>query len=561
MGRIEPVTARRGTLARLAWRVGRFRRPLIEVDPPPTDIRTEWNVPVVMRDGVTLRANVFRPATDEPVPAIMSVHPYNKDNIPANGRNGKRLNIQYRMLPQPHPIRYSGWTGWEAPDPAVWVPRGYAIVNADMRGGGKSDGVGHLFSDEEARDYAELISWAADQSWCTGKVGLDGVSYLAISQYKVAALGPEHLAAICPWEGFSDLYRDFVYPGGVRENGFSRLWTSQNKKKARLGHDYGKEVDAHSERDQFYEALTPDLPAITVPMLVCGSFSDHSLHTRGSFELFRRSGSTQKWLYTHRDGKWAAYYGPEATETRATFFDHFLRGIDNGWEQRPAVRLAIYERGPDPVDVRLEAEWPPADLTWSTLYLSQRGLREDLGPGSRSSYENQGNGASFDWELPADLDVIGPMALRLYLSTVGNNDPFVFVAVRKLHDGAVDYFEGSLGFNRDVVTTGWQRAAFRELDEQLSAPYRPVHTFRKAEPLQEGEIVPVDIELREHATRLRKGDVLRLEVRGHWHFPNNPVTGQWPVNYQSSKQGSCIIHLGNDHPSALLLGHRPAGTP
>jgi putative CocE/NonD family hydrolase len=70
-------------------------------------------------------------------------------------------------------------------------------------------------------NYYDLIEWAGMQSWSSGLVGLDGVSYLAISQYKVAALKPPSLAAICPWEGLSDLYRDFAYPGGVREDGFS----------------------------------------------------------------------------------------------------------------------------------------------------------------------------------------------------------------------------------------------------------------------------------------------------------------------------------------------------
>jgi predicted acyl esterase len=549
----------RGALARLVWRAKRVVRPLVEVTRPPSDVVAEWNVPVTIRDGVTLRVNVFRPPTDEPVPVIMSAHPYGKDRIPINGRKGKGLNIQYRMLPQPHPLTISAWTGWEAPDPAVWVPRGYAVVNADLRGGGKSEGVGRLLSDEEAQDYAELIEWAARQAWCNGRVGLDGVSYLAISQYKVAAVHPEHLAAICPWEGFSDLYRDWVYPGGVRENGFSLLWGKMTGRSARVDVDLSKELEAHTERDGFYEERTPDLPAISVPMLVCGSFSDHSLHTRGSFELFRQASSSQKWLYTHRSGKWSAYYGADATETRAAFFDHFLRGIENGWDRRPPVRLAIHERGPDPAEVCHEAAWPPPDLTWSERYLSPKGLVDEPGPASTVSYENNGPGVAFEWELPADLDVIGPMALRLHLSATGDDDPRVFVAVNKVRGGSVVPFEGSLGFDRDAVTTGWQRPAFRELDEALSAPHRPVHTFRSPEPLRPAEIVPVDVELREQATRFRAGDTLRLEVRGHWHFPRNPVTGQFPCGYRSSKRGSCVIHMGTEHQSALLLGHRPPG--
>lgn len=97
---------------------------------------------------------------------------------------------------------------------------GYVVINADTRGSGKSGGGKSVLSDQEALDYYDLIEWAAIQPWSNGKVGLNGVSYLAISQYKVAALKPPHLAAICPWEGFSDFYQDLGRPGGIREDGF-----------------------------------------------------------------------------------------------------------------------------------------------------------------------------------------------------------------------------------------------------------------------------------------------------------------------------------------------------
>ena len=98
-----------------------------------------------------------------------------------------------------------------------------------------------MFSDEEAQDYYDLIEWAGVQPWSNGRVGLDGVSYLCMSQYKVAALNPPHLAAICPWEGFSDLYRDFARPGGSREDGFSIVWNKGTSKVARLRGDFRRE--------------------------------------------------------------------------------------------------------------------------------------------------------------------------------------------------------------------------------------------------------------------------------------------------------------------------------
>ena len=92
--------------------------------------------------------------------------------------------------------------------------------------------------------------------------------YLAISQYKVAALRPPHLAAICPWEGLSDVYRDFARPGGILEEGFSKLWSWLTGKEARVRTSLYEAIQQHPERDEWYEARTPHLERIEVPILV-----------------------------------------------------------------------------------------------------------------------------------------------------------------------------------------------------------------------------------------------------------------------------------------------------
>ena len=74
------------------------------------------------------------------VPGDPGAHPYGKDNLPRRRGRGCWLSIQYRMLRQPSRVRFSAWTGWEAPDPAWWVAQGYAVVNCDLRGAGTSDG-------------------------------------------------------------------------------------------------------------------------------------------------------------------------------------------------------------------------------------------------------------------------------------------------------------------------------------------------------------------------------------------------------------------------------------
>lgn len=540
-------------------------RPRVRIFKAPAGIHVDWDVPVKVRDGTTLRVNVFRPEGDARAPVIMSAHPYGKDRIPARTKSGRGLDLQYRLFPQPHPIEISEWTSWEAPDPAVWVPRGYAVVNVDLRGGGTAEGIADLFSDQEALDYYDVIEWAGVQSWCSGRVGLNGVSYLAISQYKVAALRPPHLAAMCPWEGFTDLYRDFARPGGVREDGFTVIWDRGIKRGVRVHTQFRKEIVDRPERDEWYQSAVPDLARIEVPVLVCGSFSDHSLHTQGSFEVFRRVSSPLKSLYTHRDGKWCAFYSQEATAVRGRFFDHTLKGLDNGWDKEPAVRLAIYDGGPEPVAETGEENWPPRDLRWRTLTLdsARKVIVEQSEPGlvASVSFRTHRDTVKFFWTVPENIDIIGPMALRLYVAVRGAEDVFLFAGVRKIRAGVEMKFEGSFGFSGDMVSKGWQRASHRELEEQLSSPSHPVHRHRIAQPLRAGEIVPVDIALRPHATRFLKGDVLRLDIRGSWHYPRDLLRGQFPTYYQSSPKAVCVLHTGGAFDACLTLGTRPITLP
>jgi predicted acyl esterase len=556
-----------GSPGKSAWRFLRnVIRPNVRVTPLPRGILVDWDVPVTVRDGTKLRVNVFRPQTSsQPVPVLMSAHPYGKDKIPAKTRG---VPMNYRLVLQPRAVCFSEMTSWEAPDPAVWVPRGYAVVNADLRGAGTSDGIGDLFTEAEAVDYYDLIEWAGTQAWSNGRVALDGVSYLAISQYRVATLHPPHLAAICPWEGFTDIYRDFMRPGGVRENGFSVIWGDSSTRIMRVQTDLRKEFNSRPERDAWFESITPELERIHVPMLVCGSFSDHALHSRGAMEAFRRVSSKHKWLYTHRDGKWCHYYDPEATETRGRFFDRFLKGIDNGWERQPSVRLAIYDIGSQPAKIVGVDSWPPSGLQWSTLALDASSGTLTSAPPQQAasiSFDMRRGEAVFSWILPEDMDILGPMALRVHIEVRRAEDVYLFAGVRKIRNNVEVLYEGTFGFPLDMVTKGWQRAGHRELDRQLSTPAQPVHTHRRVEPLRKGEVVPVDIALIPHATCFRKGDVLRLELRGRWHYSRNPFTGTFPFGYERSPKGTCVIHAGGVYDSGLLFGHCPdaeaLGTP
>ena len=533
-------------------RLAAFLHPPVTVVPAPADVRVERDVEVTMRDGVILRVNVYRPADDEPVPVLLSAHPYGKDNHPHRTRRGWSLNFQYRIMNQSAPVEISSETGWEAPDPVWWVSQGYAVINADLRGAGTSDGVGSLLTDSEAADTVELIEWAGAQPWSTGSVGMLGVSYLALSQYKAAALHPPSLKAICPWEGFTDAYRDFMTPGGVVENGFTTIWLAMSKRITRLSVDLGKERKAHPQRDAWWDAITPDLAAITVPMLVCTSFSDDNVHSQGSMRAFETVSSTDRFAYAHRGPKWATFYGEPARVAQLQFFDRYLKLRDV--PKLPPIRLEVRGSASEVVDVRDEQEWPLARTVWTDLPLGENGtMGRSSGETGSIRFTLRRDAAAFTWTVDEDVELTGPMALKVWLSLDGVDDANIFVGVEKRSGNQVVTFEGSYGYGRDRVTSGRLRVALRELDAELSTPHQPEHTFRTVQPVTPGEIVPLEIPLLASSTLFRAGDELRLLVAGRYLEPRNPLFGHFPAHYVPSQRGRGIMHFGGDHPSRLLV--------
>ena len=187
-------------------------------------MRIERDVSIRLRDGVEIYADVFRPLGDEPAAPLIAWGPYGK-HVP---------NQPERYLPGAvDPKNLTPRTAFEAPNPDYWVPAGYAVLNVNPRGTWHSGGRASYLSEQEALDFYDVIEWAGTQPWGNGKVGLSGVSYLASSQWRVADLNPPHLAAINPWEGWSDTYREVVYHGGVPDSSF---W-------AYIGQRWGAECD------------------------------------------------------------------------------------------------------------------------------------------------------------------------------------------------------------------------------------------------------------------------------------------------------------------------------
>ena len=527
--------------------------PPVTVTEPPAGFRTQRNAEIITRDGTILRANIFRPSDDKPHPVVLCAHPYGKDNLPFRRGKWWTFPMQYYILRQPDPITFSALTGWEAPDPVWWVAEGFTVVGTDLRGCGRSDGVGRLLSEQEGEDVHDVVQWAAEQPWCDGRVVMLGVSYLAISQYGAAARRPSALRAICPWEGFTDGYRDFAFPGGIRENGFMRVWSAMLRRSTRQSYDLQKMQTEHPLRDEFWRSLVPDLSAIDVPVLVCGSFSDQPLHSRGSMRAFSKVGSSRKRLYTHRGGKWSTFYSEPARKEQLAFFRSVLDGNDSLPSQ--SVRLEVREDRTTVAAVREEAEWPLARTKWTPLYLAGAGILATTPPSNSGSaaFKTRSRASVFSWTVPEDTELTGPMTAHLWVEAHGTDDLNLFVGVEKWRKGRYVPFEGGFGYGRDRVATGWQRASLRRLDPDQSTPWEPVPLCTERQPLSPGEVVAVEVGLGPSATLFRAGEQVRLVVAGRWLSARNPLTGQFPLAYPHSPRGRAILHWGPGREANVLL--------
>ncbi|HUJ74430.1 MAG TPA: CocE/NonD family hydrolase, partial [bacterium] len=350
-----------------------------------------------------------------------------------------------------------------------------------------------------------------------------------------------------------DVYHDVAYPGGVREDGFMPFWAPMTEKAGRTRFSLRDEQLRHPDWDPLWAGLVPDLERIQVPALICASFSDQGLHSRGCFEAFRRISSRHRYLYTHRGGKWSVYYSAECLELQARFFDCFLKGRENGMRDLEPVRLEVREDARRVRAVRMEKSWPPAGVRWTRLWLAPGQMRTEA-PETPAAvrFEVPAGGASFLMRFPSDTEISGPMKLRLHVELSGGSDACLFAAVRKFRGRRHVHFEGSFGFGRDAVTKGMLRLAHRRVEEKRSLPYLPFHPCDSPEPLAPGQVVPVEMELLPSSTFFRAGELLRLDIQGHWFWKRNPLLGMFPAAYQASRPAAVVLHMGGPADAYLL---------
>lgn len=549
-------------------------------------MKISWQVPIKMDDGLVLRADVFEPPEDGQYPVILSYGPYGK-GISYQEGYPKQWNKMIEDYPEISDMSSNKYQSWETIDPEIWVPHGYVVIRIDSRGAGSSPGVLDVFCTREYDDICECIEWAGTQPNSTGKVGMLGISYYSINQWKVAEMAPPHLAAILPWEGNNDHYRDGAYHGGILSQ-FSELWSKEQIADIQHGRgtngrknpntddwaagditlddetlranrtNYFEELKKHPFDDEWHGARTPDLSKITVPLLSSANWGGQGIHPRGNFNGYVEASSKDKWLEVHGDSHWSLFSAKYGFDLQRKFFDHYLKGEDNGWKDIPPVILNIRHPGPKFV-LRYENEWPIARTEWTKFYLDLEGQSLATKPREATTsvaYDATGDGLTFSLPpLQHDLEITGPMASKLFISS-STEDADLFLILRVFDpEGQELTFMGSTDPNTPIAN-GWLRASHRELDDKRTKPYQPFHPHERAQPLVPGQLYECDVELVPSCIVVPAGWTLALTVRGKDYVYDGPL-GDFAKDFHFATRGTGnMTHNDKDNRPEEVFANR-----
>lgn len=569
-----------------------------QIDSGVPEMIFEHNVAVPMSDGIAIRLNIYRPQKPGRYPVLMSMGPYGKDSrmdsVPAYKPSWARLMAKYPDLCKESSCRY---LRFEEADPERWVPQGYIVIDADSRGAGASPGMLDPFSPREIEDYAALITWAAHQPWSTGKVGLIGTSYQAINQWMVAARQPEGLAAILPWDGAFDYYREIAYYGGIMNPSWKFWWDhqvvpDQNGNSASplrdiadgqrttgsalspelLSQNRVAPLEAwasHPFDAAYYHERTPDGSRIKVPLLAVANWEDWS--TVG----YTAAASKSKWLRIETGDHLTPFYSEESFALQKKFYDHFLKGIQNGWDAEP--RVAVQVRHPESTEWKHDISWPLSNTHWTRYYLDAAAdsmIAESTPPaGSDQSYSAFGDGLTFSTKpFTEDTEFTGPVALKLWVKS-STADMDIFSALHLIDpEGHEITFTGNTD-PRVPVDQAFHRVSRRAVDLTKSSDYYAYHTQLKSEPMTPGTFYEVDVDFAwPTSVVVPKGYRLALSVQGKdWQYPSNasiirskdyelPFSDNPGLFYAAHPNrdpavygGTNTVRTGEGHASYLLL--------
>jgi uncharacterized protein len=553
------------------------------------------DVAVPMRDGASLSANVFRPDTPGVFPVLMTLGPYGKDV-----HLSQFMPEAWAALGRRHPeiLRASSckYLVFETPDPEVWTREGYVVVKVDSRGAGKSPGRLDVNSPAEFRDFHDAIEWAGVQPWSNGKVGLLGISYYAAGQWMIAAERPPHLAAILPWQGTYDFYRDRTRQGGILGNGFLNRWWNRSVLRNQHGNpdtpltdidtggrntgpaslspaelaanraDYIAELRSRPLDGPWYEARSGRLERVELPAFVVANWGGLGLHLRGTILGWRGIASRDKWLKVHSGSYFLTFLLPRSVALQRRFFDRYLKGIDNGWEREPRVEVAVRAVDDTVARVVTDSDWPLAGTKWTRLHLDAGTASLSPSPSradASASYDALGQGLTFSTPpLERDLVFAGPIKAKLWVSS-STDDMDLFATLRAFGPDGREATFFSATEPRAPVSQGWLRVSHRKTDPRRSSEWQPWHTHDEIQALEPGTVYEIDVEIWPASLALPAGWRLALTLQGiDFQRPGEPGAQRgsgWFLHDDAEDRpparfhGRHTLHTGPGRPAHLLL--------
>lgn len=511
-------------------------------------ILIQKDVAITLRDGKKLYANIYRPKDKKNIPAIICFAPFGKH---------PHINMKKSFAGSGVPFeKLSDETIFEVFDPMKWCKDNYALIIVDSPGNWSSEGEAFFFGPKEARAGYDVVEWAAKQPWTNGKIGWGAVSYYAMSAWEVAALRPPHLAAIMPWEGASDVYRECYFHGGIPTLPFNHNWMKLVGFSKTRVEDMEAAMRNHPLFDDYWKSKVADWNQIVIPTYAVTGWPN-DLHLRGTIEAWKSISSPDKYIDIHGGKEWAEFYSDWGYKRQKSFFDHYLKGINNDVENWSKVRVAIREGG-NQWHFRNENEFPLKRTKYEKLFL-------DAGSSTMVATEPKNDKiitykstdtkgqAVFDFKFSKKTEITGYSKLRLWIAATGTNDADLFVGLEKLDkNNNFVKFTFSQMFDDGPIVLGWLRVSQRELDTELSTPERPVLAHQRNLWLKSEDPVSVDIEIWPTNVVFEPGETLRVIIKGTpiVEHPGSPYEIQYgPLN----NSGNHVIYTGGKYDSHLLI--------
>lgn len=548
------------------------------------------NVSIPLKaSGLPIRANVYLPLSHrtnpgEKYPVLVTYGPYGKD-IPYE-------TFYKGSFSEVNPEHRSKYSAWETPDPVYWTRHGYAIVRADERGLGQSPGLLDTMSRGTSECFFDVVEWAADQPWSSAKVGLLGISYYAGSQWRVAARRPRGLAAIIPWEGMSDYYRDRCRHGGILSNRFIGFWWNRQV----LVNQYGlggrskltfppdgpgargqedtiegdlpedalvanrrnqtEDNEANSFRDDdYYSSKEYNLEDIEVPLLSVANWGGILLHLRGNVQGYLHAGSKFKYLRFITGRHDLPFYYHDEVELQKSFLDAFLKGDDRvGWSVpgRVAPVTVTLRKGnvgfndaekEKAYPKREEAAWPLPSTQYTNYYLTpDQGLASSKPAPEEKQLSYRALGSLDKPELiqfttppfEHETEITGHPVAHLNVSvtpeTAGNEaDMDIFVTIRHIEaSGQEVLYTGTAGDGVPLVK-GWLRVSLRKVHDE-----NPKHKSW----LPHREYLSTDVQ------PVKAGEVYPVDIE------------IWPTNVVVGRGGKLVLEVSSgDTQGAAIFQH------